>query len=208
MPTTPNANSTQSDLAAGPDSRREAAGADDGAPGGYPLVGAGRGQTLEADMASLLNDLLAGQGELMAVLNRKRNLLGGPNALMGGDGEGLAAIAADEQRLLGVLQDCLDRRQALLARAAAQRLPSDSIRALTNALPPPYREPLARQVATAGSRAKLLQTQSLTNWIIIQRTLIHLSQLLEIIATGGRIQPTYGKAASSRNNGALLNQEA
>ncbi len=68
--------------------------------------------SLEAEVASLLNDLLAGQGELMAVLNRKRNLLGAM------DREGLAAIADDEQRMLGVLQDCLTRRQALLARAA------------------------------------------------------------------------------------------
>ena len=82
-------------------------------------------------MASLLNDLLAGQGELMAVLNRKRNLLGAM------DREGLAAIAGDEQRMLGVLQDCLNRRQALLARAAGEGLPSASIQALTKALPPP-----------------------------------------------------------------------
>ncbi len=158
--------------------------------------------SLEAEVASLLNDLLAGQGELMAILNRKRNLLGAM------DREGLAAIAEEEQSMLGVLQDCLTRRQALLARAADEGLPSTSIRALANALPPPHKEPLARQVAAAGSRARLLQTQSLTNWIIIQRTLIHLSQLLEIIATGGRIQPTYGKAESSRAGGVLLNQEA
>ena len=158
--------------------------------------------SLEAEVASLLNDLLAGQGELMAILNRKRNLLGAM------DRDGLAAIADEEQRMLAVLQDCLKRRQDLLARAAGDGLPSTSIRALTNALPPPHREPLARQVAAAGSRARLLQTQSLTNWIIIQRTLIHLSQLLEIIATGGRIQPTYGETGSSRAGGVLLNQEA
>ena len=86
--------------------------------------------SLEADMAALLNDLLAGQGELMAVLNRKRNLLGAM------DREGLAAIAGEEQRMLGVLQDCLNRRQALLARAAGEGLPPASIQALTNSLPP------------------------------------------------------------------------
>ena len=156
---------------------------------------------LEAEVASLLNDLLAGQGELMAVLNRKRNML----AAM--DHEGLAAIAGEEQRLLGVLQDCLARRQALLARAAAAGLPAGSIQALTQALPPATRAPLARQVAAANSRTRLLHTQNLTNWIVIQRTLIHLSQLLEIIATGGRPQPTYGKSPAQAH-GALLNQEA
>jgi hypothetical protein len=158
--------------------------------------------SLEAEMAMLLNDLLAGQGELMAVLNRKRNLL----AAM--DHEGLAAIADEEQRLLGVLQDCLARRQALLARAAAAGLPSGSIHALTQAMPSSKREPLNRQVAAASSRARLMHTQNLTNWIVIQRTLIHLSQLLEIVATGGRPQPTYGAIEPSHSHGALLNQEA
>jgi hypothetical protein len=158
--------------------------------------------SLESDVASLLNDLLARQDELMGVLQRKRDLLGAR------DREGLAAIASEEERLLAMLQDCLNRRQALLARAKKDGLPSGSIQSLAKALPHPQREPLVRQVASASTRARLLQTQSLTNWIIIQRTLIHLSQLLEIIATGGRIQPTYGKAASSRSFGVLVNQEA
>jgi flagellar biosynthesis/type III secretory pathway chaperone len=157
--------------------------------------------SLETDVASLLNDLLSGQGELMAVLNRKRNML----AAM--DHDGLAAIAGEEQRLLGVLQDCLARRQALLARAAAAGLPAGSIQSLAQALPAANRAPLARQIAAANSRTRLLHTQNLTNWIVIQRTLIHLSQLLEIIATGGRPQPTYGKTPALAH-GALLNQEA
>ncbi len=158
--------------------------------------------SLESELATLLNDLLSGQSELMAVLNRKRSLLGAM------DHQGLAAMGDEEQRLLGVLQDCLKRRQALLARAADEGLPSISIQALTNALPTAQRTPLAKQVATVGSRTRLLQTQSLTNWIVIQRTLIHLSQLLEIIATGGRLQPTYGNAVLSTSHGTLINQEA
>jgi hypothetical protein len=157
---------------------------------------------IESEIASLLNDLLAGQGELMAVLNRKRNLL----AAM--DHEGLAGMADEERRLLGVLQDCLARRRALLARAAAAGLPSGSIQALTQAMPSSGRAPLGRQVTAASSRARLLHTQNLTNWIVIQRTLIHLSQLLEIIATGGRPRPTYGSEGPSSPHGALLNQEA
>jgi hypothetical protein len=70
------------------------------------------------------------------------------------------------------------------------------------------RTPLERQVTAAGSRARLLHTQNLTNWIVIQRTLIHLSQLLEIIATGGRAAPTYGGGEPSLVHGSLLNQEA
>ena len=93
-----------------------------------------RTSSLEAEVASLLNDLLAGQGELMAVLNRKRNLLGGPWTA-----KAWPPSPTMSSGMLGVLQDCLTRRQALLARAAGEGLPSASIQALTNALPPPHR---------------------------------------------------------------------
>jgi flagellar biosynthesis/type III secretory pathway chaperone len=164
---------------------------------------------LETELANLLNDLLSRQGDLMEILDRKRTMLGKV------DREGLAHLAEDEKRLLGLLQDSLDRRERLLARAKAEGLPATSIEALTKSLPATQRDPLVRQVATAGSRSRILQTQSLTNWIIIQRTLIHLSRLLEIIATGGRLQPTYGEMGNglphawhADAHGTLLNQEA
>ncbi len=47
---------------------------------------------------------------------------------------------------------------------------------------------------------------TITNWVVAQRTLIHLSQLLEIIATGGRMKPTYGKEEAEHTTGGLVNQ--
>jgi flagellar biosynthesis/type III secretory pathway chaperone len=157
---------------------------------------------LETELATLLNDLLAGQDELLAILAKKRQLLGTA------DIEGLRAISAQEGELIGTLQQCLERREQLLARAAEEGLPSLTIAALADALPAPRRRPLTQQVELAGVRAKLLQQQSLVNWVIIQRTLIHLSQLLEIIATGGRLQPTYGEGKVSQSSGALVDRAA
>ena len=158
--------------------------------------------SLESEVASLLSDLMAGQDDMLHILDKKRTLLAAV------DHEGLAVLGAEEQRLLGVLQDCLKRREQLLGRAATDGLPSASLQALTDGLPSPQRGPLSRQIAAAGSRARLLQHQSLVNWVIIQRTLIHLSQLLEIIATGGRFQPTYGEGKPACAGGSLVNQEA
>jgi hypothetical protein len=53
-----------------------------------------------------------------------------------------------------------------------------------------------------------LQHQSLTNWVLVQRTLLHLSQLIEIIATGGRLKPTYGKGSDHQAGGALVDRAA
>jgi hypothetical protein len=72
-------------------------------------------------------------------------------------------------------------------------------------LPPAQRRQVAPQLEDASRRARQLQQECLTNWVIAQRTLIHLSQLLEIIATGGRLQPTYGREASV-SAGTLLNE--
>ena len=51
----------------------------------------------------------------------------------------------------------------------------------------------------AAERSRLLQHQSLTNWVLVQRSLLHLSQLIEIIATGGRPKPTYGNGSDRQN---------
>lgn len=156
----------------------------------------------ESELATLLTDLLAVQDELLATLVEKRQLL------VDADTGGLAAIGQQEQRLIGSLQECLRRREDLLARAAQEGLPAASIQALSRALPRTHRGPLENRVKLAGSRARLLKHHSFTNWVLTQRTLIHLSQMLEIIATGGRLQPTYGEGQPAGASGALVDRAA
>jgi flagellar biosynthesis/type III secretory pathway chaperone len=155
---------------------------------------------LENELATLLDDLLAGQDELMEILTRKRQLLGAV------DLEGLAAIGPQEQRLVGTLQQCLDRREQLLARAAAEGLPAASIKAVAEQLPAARNSGLRESVERARVRGRLLQQQSLVNWVVVQRTLLHLAQLLEIIATGGRLQPTYGNGCPPTASGVLVDR--
>lgn len=156
----------------------------------------------EIEVAALLNELSDVQGELLHVLERKRALL------VSNDPHGIEDMQADEQNLLDRLQACHERRAALLSQAAADGRPSDSIGSLTASLPRVPRTTLGRQVQEAQSRARILQHNSLTNWVLAQRALIHLSQMLEIIATGGRLQPTYGSGPSSSNSGSLVDQAA
>ena len=152
--------------------------------------------------AIVLTDLLVAQDELLEILAKKRELL------VAADIEGLAAIGHQEETLVGSLQKCLRRREELLARAGREGLPCTSIRALSRALPKAQREPLGEQVQLASSRARLLKHHSLTNWVVVQRTLIHLSQMLEIIATGGRLQPTYGEREPVNASGTLVDRAA
>jgi flagellar biosynthesis/type III secretory pathway chaperone len=154
------------------------------------------------DLAAFLTDLLSVQEDTLSALVKKRDLLAKA------DTEGLAALGKEEEGLIRRLHDCLQRRETLLERAAGDGLPAESIQALTKALPRKQRGELPKRVKRATSQAKLLQHQSMINCLIAQRTLIHLSQMLEIIATGGQQKPTYGNEDSSAPSGALVDRAA
>jgi hypothetical protein len=156
----------------------------------------------DTQLGSLLTELSDVQRELLTVIGEKRSLL------MTADVPGLAKLQPREQVLLERLQACQNVRQDLLRRAQARGLPHRSLTELTAALPAQQRQHWTPQIREAASRSRLLQHQSLTNWVIVQRTLIHLSQMLEIIATGGRLCPTYGKGATADTSGNLVDQEA
>ena len=157
---------------------------------------------LESEIAAFLTELSSAQSEMLKLLVEKREFL------VKYDGDGLASIVPREEQLVARLQSCLDRRAELLARADDRGLPHDSIRQLAGSLAGGKRSPLAKSVQQASSQARILQHNSVTNWVLVQRTLIHLSQMLEIIATGGRPQPTYGKGDAATSSGALVDQAA
>ncbi|MGQ9574495.1 MAG: flagellar export chaperone FlgN [Thermoguttaceae bacterium] len=156
---------------------------------------------LESELASYLEDLSAVQQKTLEVLTRRREMV------VAADLEGLAGLAAEEARLAESLQACLDRREKLLAQARREGLPAGSLRAVSAGLSGPASKDLAERVRQASHRARLLQHQSLLNWVLVQKALIHLSQLLEIIATGGRLQPTYGTGDAVDAGGALVDRE-
>ena len=87
-------------------------------------------------------------------------------------------------------------------------LPHESLEKLASSLKTGKREQLQKRVKESSARMRQLQLQSLTNWVLAQRTMLHLAQLLEIVATGGRLQPTYGRGAAPVAGGALVDSEA
>ncbi|HVX15073.1 MAG TPA: flagellar protein FlgN [Pirellulales bacterium] len=156
----------------------------------------------ERDITALLNELSATQSDLLSLLDEKRR------HIVARDPAALAEMAPREEQIVARLQACQTHRRELLERAANQRLPSDSIHSLSKILPQPARTEMAVQVEEAKRRFRLLNHQSLANWVLIQRSLLHLSQLLEILATGGRKSPTYGKVDKLRSSGSLVDQAA
>jgi hypothetical protein len=106
------------------------------------------------------------------------------------------------------LQGCHQRRQALLTAAKREGRPGENLAKLATRTSSGKTSKLGGRVKETAARMRILQHYSLANWVLAQRSLLHVSQLLEIIATGGRMQPTYGDKESIHARGSLVNQEA
>lgn len=156
--------------------------------------------SLELQLAALLERLSAAQRELLSLLASKRAML------VNRDHQSLSNLAPREQELADELQACHEERERLLAAAVTEGLPHDSLADLTAALPQIASRQLGRSVEDARRQSRLIRHECLTQWVAVQRTVLHLAQLLEIIATGGRAQPTYGKGRTLERGGALIDQ--
>ena len=154
------------------------------------------------ELAELLGELSNAQQELLDLLTAKRQ------RMVESDLAGMAELQTREQRLCDRLQACHNRRSELLGTAAQQGLPSENLGKLAGSLKTEKGGVLHKQVKDASAQMRALQLQSLTNWVLAQRAMLHLSQLLEIVATGGRLQPTYGRGEVSTSSGALVDSEA
>ena len=161
-----------------------------------------RSVDLETEIGALLDELSSVQSELLGVLNDKRE------ALIRADVNRLTELQPREERLASRLAECQERRSALLAAAKEQGRPHDSIAKVAKTARGGKHSKLGERVKETAARMRLLQHQSLANWVLAQRSLLHVSQLIEIIATGGRMQPTYGDKESVHARGSIVNQQA
>lgn len=157
---------------------------------------------MEQDLVSLLGDLTSIQDEMLGVLSEKQS------KIVAGDVEALGELQSREEQLCGRLQECHDRRAQLLQAAGENGLPSDSMQELSSSLTDLNDAALPKKIKDTASRMRLIQHHCLANWVLAQRSLLHISQMLEIIATGGQIQPTYGSSESLHGRGSLVDQEA
>ncbi|MGL4512121.1 MAG: flagellar export chaperone FlgN [Lacipirellulaceae bacterium] len=154
----------------------------------------------ESPLAALLGELSETQGALLAHLGEKRRML------LADDRAGLASIEAEGAGLAARLDACQRKRQELLDQAAASGVSHSNLRSLAEDLPATSRAKLRPAIHTARAQARMLQHQSLANWVLVQRTLLHLSQMVEIIATRGEQPPTYQRSGKAAVAGSLVDR--
>ena len=157
---------------------------------------------LASAVAELLDELSSVQGELLQTLVEKRD------ALAAADLSRLAELQPREEQLIERLTHCQEQRRKLLDVARDEGLPHENVAKLATRLGRGKSGSLGERVNEAQGKIRLLQHHCLATWVLAQRSLLHVSQLLEIIATGGRLQPTYGDKESVHARGTLVNQQA
>lgn len=156
----------------------------------------------EQAIAAFLGELAAVQTRILAALSNKRE------KMATGDLDGMEAASADEESLTLDLRRCHERRETLLQSARAAGLPAADIRTLAAAVAGGSDSNLTQETQQVARSLRLLNHECLTNFVLAQRTWLHLTQLVEIIATGGRPKPTYGKEESQNHRGALVDRVA
>ena len=138
------------------------------------------------DLSSFFNELSEVQHELGVVLVEKRQ------RLIDVDAEVLQIVETRENQLLARLQQCSEHRQEFLAAAKHRGLPAESLQSALAALPQDdQRQALQSQLADAAMRCLQLRHTSITTWVLAPRSFIHISPLLNIIATGDHRPPTH-----------------
>lgn len=144
-------------------------------------------QSIESMIADLLEDISNAQQEMLDHLNQKFS------ALKQRDVKALEAIQTDEEQLLRRLENCQTRRDELIKFANQNELSGNDLTEIAQSLPAEQSSEIKQKIGETHRQTKLLKHQGLTNWILAQRSLVHVTQILEIIATGGRMRPTYEK---------------
>lgn len=159
-------------------------------------------QPWEQELARLLSELTSVQTDLLAVLEAKRESMGRT------DLHGSEELRGRAEQLLARLEACQHRRAELLQTVKEQGAPAANLGSLASRATKGSRGKLVEQVKQASLRMRLLHHCSLSNWVLAQRSLLHVAQMLEIIASGGRLKPTYGNGESFSSGGALVDHSA
>jgi hypothetical protein len=163
-----------------------------------------------AELARDIEDLLVAieetQAALAGVYRDKRA------AIRQANGPGLDQLTTIEETLVADLQVHLRRREQILQQARQMGLPADSLSSVVRTLDEPLRERLIAQIEETRRVADANRRESWILWIVCKQSLRFFSDVIELIANGGRRAPIYlarpGAVAELSTGGSLLDAQA
>jgi hypothetical protein len=161
---------------------------------------------LARDIEDLLVAIEETQAALAGVYRDKRA------AIRQANGPGLDRLTTIEETLVADLQVHLRRREQILQQARQMGLPADSLSSVVRTLDEPLRERLIAQIEETRRVADANRRESWILWIVCKQSLRFFSDVIELIANGGRRAPIYlarpGAVAELSTGGSLLDAQA
>ncbi|MGL6225438.1 MAG: flagellar export chaperone FlgN [Thermoguttaceae bacterium] len=150
----------------------------------------------ETEISAFLSELSLLQEETLYLLKQKGDLLAQSKT------EEIEAMKEHESQVLAKMTLLLQQREKMLQIAKAENLPHDSIESLAQRidLESPENNRLGEKCRQSVHQARLLQHQSLTNWVLTQRSLIHVAQVLEMISSRGKPRGTYNRRQNKESH--------
>ena len=149
---------------------------------------------MKTDLQNFLTQLTEAQAQMLAVLHKKQAILVRP------DKEAIAAIEAEEESTLERMQRVLTRREEILTAARLQNIQCDSIDHLCEHFFPRNVE-VQRFINEIKARTQQIQLLAYTNWTMTRKSLIHVSQILELLETRGQGKTTYSQRSKAETTG-------
>ena len=124
------------------------------------------------------------------------------------------ALDAREAELVERLKACVEKRQGLLVDPELNAVGAPTLKRLVEAVAESDEDEdeadatLFRRFDAAEKNNRELRMRSVSAWVLAQRSVVHWSQMLEIVAAQGQNVPTYKRDRKLRSRGALMDREA
>lgn len=159
-------------------------------------------ESLLAELERFARKLIDAQETLLQIMRRKRT------ALTTSDLAALEAIQVPEQEAAQQLQTLVSWRGTLLKSAQRGIGRFETLTDLAKSLSPAQSPPVIALFDQAQRLAIELRQESWVQWIITNRCCNFYSEVLELIAQGGKKAPTYDPAEWAQRGGALMDASA
>ena len=157
-------------------------------------------------VADYLDEYLDVQQELLDVMTAKLDVRTKRTV------EEARALDAREAQLAERLKACVEKRQDLLADPELNSAGQPTLKRLVETVAESDEDEadadLFRRFDAAEKNNRELRMRSVSAWVLAQRSVVHWSQMLEIVAAQGQNVPTYKRDRKLRSRGALMDREA
>ncbi len=145
-----------------------------------------------------IDDLEQVQHKLLNLFSQKRV------ALRTAKTTELQALAKSEEGLVQQMRLLLSRRQGLLQQAELDGNSAESLLEIVENANSPTDRRLIQRILNARERTAKLRFEGWIHWIIANRAYKHQTEVLDLIANGGKQSPTYGRNTERKTAGGAI----